>query len=145
MDIEELTKKWRAAAKIDQSKLHVEMGNVPLLHSEFLEFWVYFRAKRSAMQRSLNMMKNTKRRYYRGEMGPLELKENGWEAWQGLKPSQTELNSLYEQDFDIIKLAEKLEYYETAVIQSEYILKAVQARDWQLKAILDLRKFEAGN
>lgn len=142
--LDEVKDEWKKDSIIDSTKFERELLTVPQLHAKYLDYLIYFRAKRSAAQRKLNMMKNVKRRYYRGEFTLEELKERGWSQWQGLKPSMAELNQLFEQDEDLNDLEEKLEYYNTSMNSLEYIMRAISSRGYEMKTLLEWRRFEAG-
>ena len=142
--IETLKEDWKVDVKINQMRLNDEIVKVPVIHAKYLDYFVLFRAKRSGVVRKLNTLKNIKRRYYRGELDQTELKEYGWNQWQGLKPSAAELKDLFEQDPDVIDLEEKLEYFNTALITVEYIMKSINSRGYELKTLYELRRFEAG-
>ena len=142
--LEEVKNEWKTDSAIDFVKFEKELGRIPLLHSKYLDYLIYFRSKRAVALKKLNIMKNVKRRYYRGEFTLEDLKEYDWDQWQGLKPSMSELNQLFEQDQDLNDLEEKLEYYNTALIAVEYIMKAIQSRGYELKTNLDWQKFING-
>ena len=143
--IDDVKDEWKKDSTIDNTKFESELIRTPTLHAKYVEYIVYFRAKRAATVRKLNTLKNIKRRYYRGECTRDELVANGWDQWQGLKPSQSELNQLFEQDADLISIEEKLEYYNTALSVVEYIMKAITSRGYELRTLLDYQKFINGS
>jgi hypothetical protein len=143
--IEEVSAEWNLDSPINQMKLSDEASRVPILHSKYLHFLIEFKAKYAATNRKLNQLKNIKRRYYRGEFTKSELDEYGWAQWQGLKPSMSELNQLFELDPDINEMEEKLEYWKTALVTVEYIMKSIQSRGYEIKTILEYKKFMEGN
>lgn len=142
--LDEVKDEWKKDSVLDNTKFEKELIRVPMLHAKYLEYLVYFRAKRSAANRKLNHMKNVKRRYYRGEFGLDELNQYGWSQWQGLKPSMSELNQLFELDEDLNELEERVEYYNTALNAVEYIMKAISSRGYELKTLLDYQRFVSG-
>ena len=142
--IEEVKDEWKVDSSIDQTKFEREVIKTSMLHAKYLEYLIFFRAKRAMANRRLNSMKNVKRRYFRGELTKEELTTNGWSQWQGLKPSMSELNQLYEQDNDLLDLEEKLEYFNTALAAVEYIMRAIHSRGYDLKTLSDWIKFQAG-
>lgn len=142
--IEEVKDEWKIDSVIDNTKFENELIRTPILHSKYLEHLIFFRAKRAMTLRKLNTLKNIKRRYYRGEFTQSDLQEHGWKQWQGLKPSMSELNQLFEQDEDLNIMEEKLEYYNTALVAVEYIMKAINTRSYEIKTLLDYNKFIAG-
>lgn len=142
--LQEMRDEWKKDAIVDSTKIARAVTNVPLLHSKYLDYLVMFRAKRASSLKKLNMMKNTKRRFYRGELALDELNKYGWSQWQGLKPSSSELNQLFEQDSDLNELEERLEYWNTAMIASEYIMKSIASRGYELKSLIDYERFING-
>jgi hypothetical protein len=142
--IETIKDEWKLDAKIDNIKIDAEVIRIPMLHSKYLEFMIEYRAKRAALVKKINSLKYLKRRYYRGECTLDELKENGWDQWQGLKPSGSELKDLYEQDPDLRELEEKYEYYSTGISVLEYIMKSIHSRGYELKSVIEFRKFMEG-
>lgn len=144
MDLNELKEEWKKDSIIDRTNILREISRVPLLHSKYLEYMIEFRAKAAIARRKLNALKNIKRKYYRGECTLDDLKEHGWDQWQGLKPSLSELNQLFELDEDLNASEEKVEYWMTALSTIEYIMKAIQSRGWELKTMVEYMKFEAG-
>jgi hypothetical protein len=142
--IEEVKEEWKKDSSIDNTRFETELIRTPMLHAKYLDYLVYFRAKRAATLRKLNTLKAIKRRYYRGEFTLDELKEHGWGQWQGLKPSMSELNQLFDQDADLIEIEERLEYYNTALAMIEYIMKAIGSRGYEMKTLLDYQKFING-
>lgn len=142
--LEDVKKEWSVDSSIDNTKFENEVVRTALLHSKYLDYLIYFRAKRASALKTLNNMKNVKRRYYRGELTLNELKERQWDQWQGLKPSISELNLLFDQDNDLNDLEERLEYYNTALAACEYIMKAISSRGYELKTLLDYQKFING-
>ena len=144
MKIEDIKNEWQKDSVINQYKVSDELVRIPLLHSKYLEFIIEYRSKRAMMVKKINNLKNFKRRYYRGELSFQELKDNDLQQWQHLKPSNTELNSLFEQDFELNELNEKLEYYETGLSVVELIIRSLQTRGYELKTLTDWVKFQAG-
>ena len=142
--LEEVKTQWSVDSTIDNTKFENEVVRTALLHSKYLDYLIFFRAKRAAALKKLNLMKNVKRRFYRGEMTLTELKERQWDQWQGLKPSISELNLLFEQDTDLNELEETLEYYNTALAAVEYIMKAIGSRSYEIRTMVDWAKFQAG-
>jgi hypothetical protein len=86
-------------------------------------------------------MKWQKVKYWRGEMSLEELTERGWSQWQRLKPTAGELNQMFDMDRDLVDLQEKVDYYKAAVSTVEYILRAIQGREYTLKTLFEYQKF----
>ena len=101
--------------------------------------------KLAKMQNDFNVLKKTKFRYYRGELTKQELIDLNWEQWQGVKPIKSELEYFLEGDADLNSYKLKIDYLNSVIYLLESILIQIKSRDWQLKTILEHKKFLAGN
>jgi hypothetical protein len=139
--LENVLSEWREDNKIDPSKLNTELMRTPLMHSKYLDIYVFFKAKLSAEEKKYNKMKWQKEKYWRGEMSAEELQQYGWSQWQRLKPTAQDLGRMFESDRDLSDIDEKVDYYKTAVAASEFIMKAIQSREFTLKTLFEYQKF----
>ena len=73
-----------------------------------------------------------------------ELKENGWDQWQGIKPLKNEMDEFLTGDEDLNSLEVKIKYLETMIYLLESILGQIKARDWQIKSAIQWKMFLAG-
>jgi hypothetical protein len=144
MTLENVKNEWKEDTRIDQTKLNDEIVKTPRLHAKYLDYFIIGRAKRSELIKKINIEKNFKRKYYRGELTKEELLERALPQWQGLKPSASELKDLFDQDPDICELNQKLDYWNIYVETIEYIMKSIGSRGYDLRALFELRKFESG-
>lgn len=135
---------WKADVNIDETKISEELFRGHVLHSKYLAYYVFFKAKLAVAEKEYGKMTWVKRKYWRGEFEPHELQKYGWSQWQGLKPSSSELNQLLDADNDMNDLKEKVSMYKTAVSASEYILKQVQSREWTIKSFIEYNKYISG-
>lgn len=143
--IEEVLQEWKKDSIINDTKLDKEILRSTQLHSKYLDYFVFFKAKLAAAEKNHNKMMWVKRKYFRGECDQQDLQKYGWSQWQGLKPSSTELNQLLEMDSDMNSLAEAVTLWKTSVNAIEYIMKQIQGRDWSIKSIIEYQKYIAGN
>ncbi len=141
MNLEDVIKDWKVDNVIDSAKLDKELIRTPNMHSKYLDFYVHFKAKLSGAESKYNKMKWQKVKYWRGEMSLEELTERGWSQWQRLKPTAGELNQMFDMDRDLVDLQEKVDYYKAAVSTIEYILRAIQGREYTLKTLFEYQKF----
>jgi hypothetical protein len=144
MKLESAIEEWKQDSIIDPTRLSDEIVKTPMLHAKYLEEYILHRAKAASFNKAIAKMKYLKRRYYRGEMDKQELAHHGWDAFQGLKPSGSELNQLFDMDADLVELAEKLEYHETGIKMIEYVLKQIQGRDYTLKTLYEYQRYTNG-
>lgn len=144
VSIQEVQDQWKVDSAYNITKLDDNLFRSPLLHSKYLEYYMYFRAKQIKAQKNYNLMLWQKRKYWRGEMEKHELEKYGWSQWQGLKPTGGEFNLLVDADRELNDLLELLEVYKAAVEALEKIMKQISSRDWAIKSAIDYQKFQAG-
>lgn len=142
--IEEVLTEWKKDVIIDESKLSMEIIRTPMIHSKYLEYFIYFKQKYSAAEAKRNKMGWLKRKYFRGEMELADLNKYGWSQWTGLKPSGSEMNQLLEFDSDMNDLARVVSDLKTAVSGCEYIMNQIKGREYSLKALIDYQRFLSG-
>ena len=144
MTLEELHDLWDADCKIDSDHLDRESIRTPNLHSKYLRFLIQHKMKLAALETDYKLLRQKKFRYYRGEMPKDELKERGWDQWQGIKPLKNEMEEFLGGDSDLNKIDLKISYIKVMVEALESILKQIGARDWQIRNAVEYKKFIAG-
>lgn len=144
LDHEQILNEWKTDNYIDDTRLIQELARTPQLHSKYLEYFLHSKRKMISAEKKYNTMKWVKRKYFQGKMELEELKERGWSQWQGLKPSNSELNDLFDADRDLNDLLERLKYYQMMVQGLEFILKQISQRDWSIKTMVDHTKYLNG-
>lgn len=144
MTLEELIDQWEIDSAIDDNHLDRESVRTPNIHAKYLRILMGYKMKLSALKTEYNTLRQRKFRYYRGEMGKVELDSNGWDQWQGVKPLKNEMNEFLEGDADLNKIAIKCQYLENMIQAVESIMTQVKARDWQIRNTVEWKKFIAG-
>lgn len=142
--IEDLLQEWDQDSIMDDNHIDTESLNVPKLHAKYVRHLMNAKLKLTKLQNDYNILKKIKFRYYRGELTRQELQEYNWDQWQGTKPMKNEMDQFLDGDDDLNKLKLKVEYLNSMVYLLESILVQIKARDWQLKSILEYKKFLAG-
>lgn len=145
MTLDELHDLWDADCKINDDHLDRESVKTPNLHAKYLRFLIQHKMKLSALQTEYNLMRQRKFRYYRGEMGKMELEELKWEQWQGVKPLKNEMEEFLDGDADLNKITIKCAYIKNMIEALESILGQIKARDWQVRNAIEWKKFVAGS
>lgn len=145
MNIEELHAMWDSYCSIDEDHLDRESVTTAKLHSKYLRMLIQHKMKIAALQAEYNNLRQRKFRYYRGEMSRDELKENGCDQWQGVKPLKNEMEEFLNGDSDLNKIDLKIQYIKIMVEALESILNQIKARDWQIRNAVEFKKFLAGN
>jgi hypothetical protein len=144
MTIEEILQEWDIDSEMDDNHIDNESIKVPKLHAKYIRHLIQAKLKNTKIQNEFNLLKKTKFRYYRGELSREELTELNWQQWQGVKPMKNEMEQFLDGDTDLNNIKVKIEYLNSMVYLLESILGQIKARDWQLKNVLEYKKFIAG-
>ena len=145
MKIEDLHDMWDSDCNIDGDHLDKASIHTAKLHSKYLRLLIQHKMKIAALQAEYNVLRQTKFRYYRGELSKDELKERGWDQWQGIKPLKNEMDEFLTGDSDLNRIDIKVAYIKVMVEALESILSQIKARDWQIRNAVEFKKFIAGN
>lgn len=142
--IDELMKEWDEDSNMDDNHIDRESVNVPKLHAKYIRHLIQAKLKNTKLQNDFNSLKKVKFRYYRGELSREELSALEWPQYQHPKPLKNEMEQILDGDDDLNIMRVKLEYLSSMIYLLESILGQVKARDWQLKNILEYKKFMSG-
>lgn len=145
MNIEQLHDLWDVDCALDDNHLDRESVRTPNLHAKYLRHLIQHKMKLAALAVDYDTLRQKKFRYYRGEMGKVELEELGWSQWQGIKPLKNEMMEFLEGDVDLNRVSIKREYINCMVQAIEAILGQIKARDWQIRNAIEFKKFISGH
>ena len=140
----EVNSQWKQDSQIDKSNLDIEICKTPSLHSKYVDFYIDAKNHFNELDDNYRKLGNVKRKYYKGEFTEAELKHWGWSQYQGIKPSNTELNSLLEYDKEMIKLKSEINVVKTIIEVCEMILKNITYRDTSIKTIYEYNRYING-
>lgn len=143
MDIEELEKMWAKDCEIDETNLIGESSKIPLLHSKYYKLYYRASLKATKLRYELRELEKAKTEYYNGSMAPEDLKERGWKP-NPLKILRNDINKYIESDKDIIELSLRIEYQSSLAKFLEDIIKQINNRNFIIKNMIDLLKFQQG-
>jgi hypothetical protein len=140
--LEDLLEMWRQDSMIDSTEPGKALLDVPKLHSKYLNILSRHRMLSKEAEFKANKMRKLKWEYYTGKLDDDDLKKYGWEPFPYVL--KAELNTYLESDEDINRqLATKLMHDEIVdVCQS--IMKELNSRTYQLRAVIDWEKFIQG-
>jgi hypothetical protein len=144
MTLDELIDQWEKDSTVDGDNLDRESIRTPNIHSKYLRIMMTYKMKLSALKVEYSTLRQTKFRYYRGEMGKAELEQYGWEQWQGVKPLKSDMNEFLDGDSDLNKITIKCQYLENMIQGIESMMNQIKARDWQIRNSIEWKKFIAG-
>jgi ABC-type enterochelin transport system ATPase subunit len=143
MNLDELKVMIKKDLDIDQTALDVESSRTPQLHNKYLVMFMDEKLKLKRMNSELSVLRKNKWLYYTGRMSQEELTQFGWEPFE-LNILKTEADDMIESDADYIKASEKVNFQEEKVNYLESVIKIVQNRQWQIRAMIDWLKFTQG-
>ena len=144
MNMSELQDMWDADCQIDDLHLGESSTTTPKLHAKYIRLLVEVKLKLSKTKLDYNTLRQTKFRYYRGELPREELSELGWDQWQGVKPLKSELDEFLVGDTDLNNTNIKIEYLNTMIYTIESILTALRNRNWDIRNAIQCKQFQAG-
>jgi ABC-type enterochelin transport system ATPase subunit len=143
MNLDELKVMIKKDLDIDQTALDVESSRTPQIHNKYLVMFMDEKLKLKRMNNELSVLRRNKWLYYTGRMSQEELTQFGWEPFE-LNILKTEADDMIESDADYIKASEKVNFQEEKVSYLESVIKIVQNRQWQIRAMIDWLKFTQG-
>jgi len=143
MNLDELKTMIKKDLEIDQTALDAESCRTPQLHNKYLVMFMDERLKLKRMASELSILRRNKWLYYTGRMSKEELAQFGWEPFE-LNILKTEADEMIESDAEYIKASEKVNFQEEKVAYLESVIKIVQNRQWQIRAMIDWLKFTQG-
>ena len=144
MNIEEIQVMWETDCHIDDNHLGEQATQTPKLHSKYIKELINYKLKLTKLKSDYNTLRKSKFRYFRGEMSRDELKEVGWDQWQGVKPLKNEMDEFLSGDTDLNTINTRIEYLETGIYLLESILNQIKSRDWEIKSHIEWKRFLAG-
>lgn len=139
-DINEL---WSKDCKIDEANLLQESKKIPELHSKYYNMFFKEALKVKKFKSDLKELERAKTEYYNGTMAEEDLKERGWKP-NPLKILRNDLDKYIQSDQDIISLSLKIAYHEERANYLENIVRQINNRNFIIKNMIDLLKFQAG-
>ena len=142
--LDEILEAWDVDSEFDDNHIDIESVKVPKLHSKYLVHLVDAKRVLIARKSEYSTLRKLKFRYYRGEMTKEELKTYNWEQWQGTKPLKNEMDQFLSGDENLLDLQMRIESIELKIQAIESILTQIKNRDWQLKNVIEWKKFLAG-
>jgi len=143
MQIDDYEKLWEADCKIDETNLVGESARIPVLHSKYYKLYHRAAMKATKLRYELKELERLKTEYYNGSISEEDLKKHGWKP-NPLRIMKTELPRYIESDKDIINLSLQIDYWSSIAIFLESIVKQINNRNFVIKNMIDVLKFQNG-
>jgi hypothetical protein len=143
MSTEDISELWAVDSKIDETNLIHESKRIPELHSKYYNMYFKEALKVKKLKADYKELEHAKYEYYSGNMDMDDLKARGWEPFR-LKVIRQDMDKYMMADKDIINLSLKIDYHSVRANYLEDIIKTIHSRNFVIKNIIDVMKFQHG-
>jgi len=144
MDTNDISALWAVDCIIDETNLVGEARRIPQMHSKYYNLYYKEVLRVKKLKSDYTSMHMLKREYYDGSMSEDELKRNGWRPYQ-LKVLRNDLDKYIQADKDIIRLSLTVDFHTANANYLEDIIKTLHSRNFIIKSMIDVLKFQAGD
>jgi len=141
---DEIAELWAEDCKIDETQLAKESKRIPELHNKYYTLYYKEVLKIKKLKADYKVLEQDKREYYDGSMAEEDLRDKGWKPYQK-KVLRNEVHKYIEADRDIINLSLKIDYHSERAKFLEDIIKTIHSRNFVIKNMIDIIKFQAGD
>ena len=143
MSTDDISELWAVDSKIDESNLVGESKKIPELHNKYYTLYYKEALKVKKLRYDYKELELAKREWYDGSMAEEDLRERGWKPYQK-KIIRQDIDKYLQADRDIINLSLKIDYHSTRADYLEDIIKTIHSRNFVIKNIIDVLKFQHG-
>jgi len=144
MSTDDISEMWAVDCKIDETRLAQESKRIPELHNKYYTLYYKEVLRVKKLKYDYKELESLKRDYYDGSMAEEDLRDQGWKPYQK-KVLRNEVDKYIQSDKDIITLSLKIDYHSERANFLEDIVKTIHSRNFIIKNILDVMKFQAGD
>ena len=144
MDTNDIAALWAKDTPIDETNLVGESKRIPQLHSKYYNLYYREVLRVKKLKAEYKELEMEKRNYYDGSMDELTLKEKGWRPFQR-KVMRQDLDKHIQSDKDIIKLSLTVDFHTANANYLEDIIKTIHSRNFVIKNMIDILKFQSGD
>lgn len=143
--LDEVKAEWAKDAKIDASQIEAEALKVSELHSKYYNaylWWMQMRRKRTLAYKKI-LADRTK--WYMGQLSQEEMESYGWYPNPlAIKNNKSALDPLLSKDKELNDFYASVEAIGDVTDFIKSILDNIAKRNFQIKNVLDFRKFGQG-
>jgi len=144
MTLDEIQQMWENDSEIDDNHLGEASTTSAKLHAKYLKLLIDAKLKLAKYKADYKVLRQSRFRYYRGEMSRQELKDREWDQYQGTKPLKSELDEILNGDDILAKHELRIEYLNTMIYALEAIMQSIKGRQWDIKNGITWKQFLAG-
>jgi hypothetical protein len=144
MDTNDIAAIWAADSPIDETNLLGESKRIPSLHSKYYNLYYREVLRVKKLKAEYKELEMDKRNWYDGSMAEEDLREKGWKPFQR-KVIRNDLDKHIQSDKDIIKLSLTIDFHTANANYLEDIIKTIHSRNFVVKNMIDILKFQSGD
>ena len=143
MSTDDISEMWAVDSRIDETNLIGESKKIPELHNKYYTLYYREALKVKKLRYDYKELELAKREWFDGSMAEEDLRERGWKPQQK-KILRNDIDKYLQADKDIINLSLKIDYHSTRANFLEDIIKTIHSRNFVIKNIVDVLKFQHG-
>ena len=143
MSTDDISEIWSVDCKIDETNLAGESKRIPELHSKYYSMYYKEALRVKKLKYDYKELELAKREYYDGSMAEEDLRDRGWKPFLK-KVIRQDMDKFVQADKDIIAMSLKIDYHATRANFLEDIIKTIHSRNFVVKNMIDILKFQHG-
>jgi hypothetical protein len=140
---DEINEMWSKDCKIDEANIVGEAKRIPELHSKYYNLFFKEALRVRKLKADMKELEKAKYEYYSGSMCEEDLRERGWKP-NLLKILRNDIDRYMQSDKDVIQLSLKIALHEERANYLENIIRQINNRNFVIKSMIDMLKFQAG-
>ena len=140
MNLDEIQLSWEEDSKIDEDNLHTESTRIPSLHAKYYKILNNVLLLKKLEENKFKQLKKTKWQYYTGKADPEVYIEKPFDH----KVLRQDVDKYMDSDEDLIKVLNKIDYFQVMLNYLDSILKTINNRTFQIKNSIEWQKFIRG-
>ena len=143
MSVEEISDIWAKDAKIDDTNLAASAKQIPELHNKYYTMYYKEALRVKKLKYDYKELELAKREWLDGSMAEEDLKDLGWKP-NPKKIIRADMDRCIQGDKDIIRLSLRIDYHSANANYLEDIIKTIHSRNFIIKSMIDVLKFQHG-
>ena len=131
---------WEEDSKIDEDNLHTESTRIPSLHAKYYKILNNVLLLKKLEENKFKQLKKEKWQYYTGKADPEVYIEKPFDH----KVLRQDVDKYMDADDDLIKVLNKIDYFQVMLSYLDSILKTINNRTYQIKNSIEWQQFIRG-
>ena len=140
MNLDEIQSLREEDSKIDEDELHTESTKIPSLHAKYYRILNNILLLKKLEENKFKQLKKEKWQYYTGKADPEVYIEKPFDH----KVLRQDVDKYMDADEDLIKVLNKIDYFQVMLSYLDSILKTINNRTYQIKNSIEWQQFIRG-